>query len=485
MAIKIYLNTATSYKELETIDELKITNVLNDHGYLYLTAIINEEVKTKYVTEVNNFETVEIAVVEDDKTETIFKGFVKEATIHLVKGNYLLFVTAVTGSYECDLELKSKSFQNKNMTYEDMLKTVIKEHKGGDLIDNATKGELLGKFTMMYKETTFQFIKRIASRFNASVLPSLIHDTAKLTIGVPRGTDRGEIEKYNFYITKDLERYMISSRNENKNLSELDTITFNIEIYENFDIGDKMTYYDQVSERPYVNLYIKSKEIEMVNGTLRFRYGLCTYKGLSTDPIYNEKIVGLSLKGEVIRSVKDKIKVKLEIDEKQDESTAWEFPYTSVYTAEGSSGWYFMPEAGDTVLIYFPNRNEENGVGVNSIRVKNTGTDKIGTPSIKYIRTKDGKEIKLAPDELVLTCSNWVNKETGYEQKIYIDLNDQGGITIQSTKPININSDADINFTADKKILMAAENEIMLRCKSSQIKMGKEISVVSSLVRVN
>ena len=484
MSAVIYLNTATGIQELQDIQSLKITHGINDHGYLSLSAKILHSAGTSYILNCKEFETVEVAVGEEDGLKTIFMGIVKEAEIEEIKDAYLLHVDAVTGSYKTDIEFRSRSFQDKDMAYETLMKSIAAEYRDGDLKDTATKGEKLKKFTMQYRETDWAFLKRLASRFHASLVASLINDTPKITVGVPTGTGRGRIEKYSFYIAKDLERYMISKGTGRKDINLLDVTTFYIEIYDNFDIGDKLAYEDIAGGMAYTNLYIRSKEIEMVDGVMRFRYGLCTKDGLSADEIFNEKIVGLSLKGEVLNRVRDTVEVKLEIDD-DPPANPWRFPYSTRYTAEGYSGEYVMPEKGDTVFIYFPNRLEEEGFGLNSIRVKNTGTDKIGAPEIKYFRTKDGKEIKMAPGELVITCSNWKDEKTGEENIIYIQLNDKSGITIQSTKPININSDGDINFTADKKLLFAAEDEIKLKCKSSMIKMDSTIEVVSALVKVN
>ncbi len=485
MSVYLYLHTDTSYEAFENINELKITQVLNDHGYLHLTAIVQESAKADYATSARAYELIEVVVGDETNVTPIFKGLVQHIEIKQLKNCYLLEVKAATCSFRTDLELRSRSFQAVNMTYSDILKGILQEYTGGDLNDEATKGATLGKFTMQYRETDWQFLKRMASRFNACIVPSLVFDCPKITIGKPKGTFRDQIEKYNFYVTKNLEQHMKLTSNNELSALPLDAVTFHIETNENFEIGDELIFSDKSSEKSYVNIYIKRKEIEMVNGALRFRYELCGLNGLACGKIFNEQIVGLSLKGKVLSRINDKVKVHLEIDDSQAEAVAWPFPYTTPYTAEGSGGWYVMPEVGDTVLIYFPNKEEDCGVGMNSVRVLNTGTDRIGTPEIKYLRTIDGKELKLAPSELMLTCSNWKNPKTGEQNIIYIRLNADGGITIQSTKPIHICSDADINITADRNLFLAAENEIRLKCKSSLINMDSSIKVESSAVIVN
>lgn len=121
MGVLLYLNTDTSYMELENIQELKITQAFNEHGILTLTALIQEDTKTKYATEIKPYEMVEVVVGEEGNYKTIFKGIVKNIEIHQIKKTYYLFVTAATGSYKMDLEIRSRSFQDKGITYKQML----------------------------------------------------------------------------------------------------------------------------------------------------------------------------------------------------------------------------------------------------------------------------------------------------------------------------------------------------------------------------
>lgn len=194
---------------------------------------------------------------------------------------------------------------------------IISEHTQGDIADYLTNDEKIEKLIIQYRETDWEFFKRIASRFFGGIVPALQYDAPKIILGKPQGTKRGEIEKYNFHVNKDLNRFLISSKNGNEELTQLDVITFFIETTDEFDIGDCLTYFDKASNLTYTDFYIKSKEIEMIEGTLRFRYSLCSEKGFMMDKIYNEKIVGVSLKGEVLDRVNDTVKVKLEIDDKK------------------------------------------------------------------------------------------------------------------------------------------------------------------------
>lgn len=503
MAIYTYLHIGSNMLALLHLQALKIKQEINEHAVLNVTAKLLEKSEISYVRNVRALDKIEII---NDKLEykTIFKGVVKKVEIKQIEKSYFLLIEALSSSFLADIEVTSRSFQNKDQTYYSVVDEAIKTpfskglftknaiRKIGEIDDQITNGKTTGKFIMQYKETDWEFIKRISSHFYVGVVPSLLFDSPKITMGIPKGVNRGKIEKYNFIVKKDMEKFLNISYNTDFELekgtvfTELDAVSFCIETTENFDIGDMLSYQYHTEDTQISFLYVKSKTTEMIDGVLRYQYELTTEGGFAVAKIYNEKIVGLSLKAKVLERIQDNIKVFLEIDKTPPTlSQAWEFHYTTPYTAEGSAGWYVMPELEDTVHIYFPNKKEECAVGLNAIRLNNTGTDKIGNPEIKYLRTRDGKELKLSNDELVLTCANWKNEQTGEENKIYIQLNEKSGITIQSTKPIYICSDGSVNFVSDKDIVFEALEEIKLKCGSSQIKLDASIEINSSVVKVN
>lgn len=479
MELITLLNIGSSLDRIENVIDLVINQEINQHATLKMSAIIKKEYSDEYVKETNSGETIEIFTLDEDRNKIkLFVGVIEYIKIRNIDTICYLDIGAVSASFLTDIKKESNSFQDIDMLYDTVIEKTLSKYSGDFILNEKMREKKIQKFIMQYMETPWEFMVRLCSHFNLGIIPDIKFDKPKLFFGIPNGANRGKLEKYNYYIEKDISGFEISKKNYNPNLMELDKVNFFVDTNENFDIGDKINYQD-------VNLYIKSKEINLIQGSLRFRYMFSTEKGLTQDKLYNEKIVGLSLRGKVLKSINDKVKICLEIDDVQDESTAWEFPYTTTYTAEGNSGWYCMPEVGDTVFIYFPNREEHNGVGLNSIREIYGGSDKISDPDIKYFRTKNGKELKFAPDEILITCCNGINLETGEEKIIYIKLNDSNGIEIKSTEPISINSDSNISFNAEKKISLSAQNEIKLECKTSRILIDSAIDIAGKEVKVN
>ncbi|RNB50059.1 hypothetical protein EDM57_22930, partial [Brevibacillus gelatini] len=226
------------------------------------------------------------------------------------------------------------------------------------------------------------------------------------------------------------------------------------------------------------SLYVYEAHTEMKKGLLKHKYLLASKKGMSQKPIFQSLIVGASVQGRVIDVAKDNVKVHLDIDEKQSKSEAHWFPYSSVYTAEGNSGWYCMPELDDYVRIYFPTNKEEDGIAISSVR-KNSEegeTNKLGNPDIKYFRTANGKELMFSPQEIVISAK---------DGEILIRLNEADGIQILSKKNIKVVSDQDIMMDSATKVIISAKNEISLTCKESSIKMDGNTSISGQELKTN
>lgn len=470
-----YVQLRTNLKMLQEIKNFYLVQAVGQHTRCVVTGIIDEDYKTSYINEMNAEEELEIFLEEG---MTLFKGLIEEVGVTHVGGLYKVTIKGVSYSYMLDTRRTSRSFQDKDMTYEQLVADVVHAYPKGDIIDKVSEGAVLNQLIVQYQETDWAFLKRLASHFNKTILPISTYTGAKLIFGDNRGVDRGRLETYDFSVSKDLKRYKEASENTFKAFDEQDAVTFSIDTLEHFEIGDQVNYQKR-------KLYIHTKEIAIEDGLLHFRYKLSSKKGMGEAKLFNEQIKGVSLKGKVLEVVRDHIKVHLEIDASQDPQKAWLFPYTTSYTAEGQSGWYAMPEIGDTVYIYFPSHKEDEAMGLNALRIGDKQTDKIDSPEIKYFRTINGKELKFAPDELVITCINGKDPITKEEKIIYIKLNDQTGIEIMSTEPILFKSDKNIKFEAEERMEIIAKKEIKLKCKQSEIRMDTMVDICGPEVRIN
>ncbi|WP_230199402.1 hypothetical protein [Bacillus ndiopicus] len=324
---------------------------------------------------------------------------------------------------------------------------------------------------MQYAETDWQFLKRLASRFNTGLVPAATFAQPKFHFGIPIGKAQGKLEDYHYTVRKRLADYLRYTENGNDGMEEHDFLYYEVETDKVLALGDTVSFNKQT-------LYIRAASTTMKDGLLKHVYTLATKNGMKQPELFNDNVVGLSLEGKVLEVAKDHIKVHLEIDEKQDKGKAHWFLYSTPYTAEGHSGWYAMPEINDFVHVYFPTQREEAGVASNSIRKnrETSATNKLDDPSTKYYRTAFGKEIKMSPDEIVITA---------LDGSVFIRLNEANGIELYSKGAIQLISQADISINASKKILVSAEEEISLKCKESSVKMDGNVQIFGKEVKAN
>lgn len=471
-----YSDIKTNIPSLDYVNKLKITQNYNQHAELYLSGLLKEENKDKYEQTIKSTKSIEIYTSEEKK-KCLFKGIVQESSLKHQGDVYFIIIKGISYSYLMDINKKSCSFQNQRMSYRSIFKKVVSPYEG-KVQDNISDSKNIEKMVVQYDETDWEFLKRLASHFNRGLIPDVTFDSPCIVFGIGEEYNVGTLDSFEFSIKKDLNQYRKISSNENDKFKEVDAIEYQMQSYDNYNVGSLVKYKEK-------NLYIKNKEIEIEKGLLIFQYTLASKEGIVQGKLWNKNIIGLSLKGKVVDVKNDKVNVSLEIDPKNNTDNIWDFQYTTMYAADGHAGWYCMPEKGDTVNIYFPSKEESEAVAINSIR--NTGVDvnNSGDTSVKYFRTGGGKELRFSPDGITIACSNNNNKKTGEKNIIYIDLNDDSGITITSTKPINISSDSNLKLNAKKKIVISADEQISLKCKTSQIMLNEMVDISGKIVRIN
>ncbi|MEC1180052.1 hypothetical protein P9B03_16240 [Metasolibacillus meyeri] len=458
--------------QLVSLQELTLTKKINEHARLYMTAIVPEEMRDQYVEMAEKQTTIEVNQLDAQGAATpLFKGMILEIKIQMVRGIYYMEMEAASSTYQLDIKQNTRSYQDKEMSYAALFKQLGASYTGFDVIDEATQGAKLENFTLQYRETEWQLLKRLASRFNTGLVPATTFAQPKFYFGIPDGHEQGKLEDYHYTTRKNLAGYLRYTENGQQGMMEQDFLYYEMETDSVFALGDTVTFNGQ-------KLYVHAIHTTMKDGLLKHLYTLSTESGMKQPEVFNEAIAGLSLEGKVLEVAKDHVKVHLTIDDKQDKRKAHWFLYTTPYTAEGNSGWYAMPEVNDFVHVYFPTQQEEEGVASHSIRKnrETSGTNKLDDPTTKYYRTAFGKEIKMSPNEIVITAQ---------DGSVFIRLNEASGIELYSKGAIQLTSQADISVNAGKKIFVSAEEEISLTCQGSSITMDGNVQIFGKEVKAN
>lgn len=143
-----------------------------------------------------------------------------------------------------------------------------------------------------------------------------------------------------------------------------------------------------------------------------------------------------------------KVKVKLDIDEKQSKETA----YTYEWTPDMGSVMYCMPMVGTRVSLYFSNEDEQCGRIVNCVRENGNTCSAMSDPSMRTLTSEHGKQVFLYPETM-----GFLVEEAGNR----IELADSEAITLVSQKKVSIQS----------------EQEIIMKAKTIRVEKPSELKV--------
>lgn len=129
------------------------------------------------------------------------KGYTQKVIAEKLKVNPLKVSYAATQKAK-----KKRSFQNPNMSYAGLVRSVLSDYVDSDFINYASEGDVLGTLVMQYEETDWQFLKRMASRFYTGLMPAAAFNTPKLFFGLPDNQHKGELKAVNYTVQSGRQR---------------------------------------------------------------------------------------------------------------------------------------------------------------------------------------------------------------------------------------------------------------------------------------
>ncbi len=106
--------------KFQKIRKLKIVRELNEHARLFISGIISDKHIDKYVEETGASETIKVAVKEEDNIKTIFEGIVTKIGIKASDDVRTLEIEALSKTFLMDTKKISGTYQNENLTYEEL-----------------------------------------------------------------------------------------------------------------------------------------------------------------------------------------------------------------------------------------------------------------------------------------------------------------------------------------------------------------------------
>lgn len=465
-----------------SINDCHIVKKINQHGSARITGVIDETDQQKCLSLATSEAYLKVFAVGERQEECIFNGFIEDIEIQSddIK-NVTLWLS--TGSKMLDLKHRTRTFQNVAMTYQQMFRS--NEALNGDVKAQSiflTDGSsAIGNLIVQYKETDWEFARRMASNLHTFIRPEYKLADAKYYVGL----NEGQVPKlkpkdfHNYTVKKVVNDYEIQTREYKLPIGKEDAFVYIFESREIFELGDCIDI--GIAKKMYVYQATYFYEGE----ELMARYYLRTKNGFLVGTFYNKDITGASLSGTIAGVTKDQVSLVLSVDKEYKDHGEKNFPYSTVYSSPDGTGWYCMPEIGDKVRLYFPTEKEKNAYVISSVHleVSDVEGDSSGSadtpprsdPSSKSLKNSAGKEIVFTPTSLSI-----INPAVGS-----IVLDDSEGITIKSAKSIRMKAgefvevhsmNKDINITA-KEALTVAQGNTRLVLKDDVLIKGAKLKL--------
>ncbi|WP_052410002.1 contractile injection system protein, VgrG/Pvc8 family [Paenibacillus durus] len=489
--------SAVSYEHLQilpfemTLHHVMLVKKINDHAKLTFTGIISEEQEDHYVRMADEDTPVELLYADENgQSKRLFHGTILKLHVKVEHNVYWLEAEAISHTHAMDLKPETRSFQNKSMLIHDLMQKISGYYPKGQTFNTFEEDSQLGAYTLQYQETDWQFLKRLASRYHAVLVPVSTEDSVRVYLGIPDHRDAGELEATHYRMYKDMLAYKKEAAAGKSGLSEQDYICYEVMLHDQvLELGDKVTFKGQ-------QLHVFEVRTEMKQGLLTHHYTLGLKRAAYRRTRTNSKLVGASISGKVMEVVRDEVKVRLDYDQDWSLGTAIPFPYSTMYASDDQTGWYCMPEKGDSVRIYFPNAKEAEGIALSSVRKKlpeeamapasspgstsgaagghsqNVTTTVVQQEQLQPIINydKDLKEDLMANPNTKFLLTPTGQKITFEEDKITITGAVGGAtITLTSAGTIILNCENKIMLQASKQIEMVSESIMMV---ANQIEMS-------------
>ena len=435
-----HLNLQVEGVPFISIQELEIKHQLNEHAMAVVSGEVETAVAQDFLQRTDEKLQIRIMTTAVGQPQILFWGVVNDIGVKLLNEYALLTLSLKSLSIMTDLEKKNKSFQNTNMTHEDVMKQVLGKQVW--LHVNVTDNKI-DNMIVQCNETNWQFCKRIASKLTAPIITSINNVKPIFSIGLPITA-----KTYDF---SDKEMTVSSQVMNMKSMMAEDTLSTAIHSEQYVFVGDAVK--SGSTTRRVSGIYSTIKR-----GVLVTTVYLGTEKAFKQLPIMNQQISGKMYLAEVKGVKEDKVKVKfLEIENvEEDGGTTW-LPYSTAYSSNDGSGFYCMPAEKDQVRVFFPGADEGKAFVASSVCVSPgaSSTDKKWSGP-------GGKQILMTEQGIYITTN-------GSDKKIFIDLTDSEGITIKSNKNISICAKNNLSLISSNSIDIIAKNDILISTAESYI----------------
>ncbi len=412
------------------IRDLEIREQPGKHSMITIEAVMEATNSEQLFFEIPEMLSVHYMV--DGKERILFKGVISDCTLS-IEGKYqILKIEARDATYWMDIDRKNRCFQNTNITVSEVMKEIMKGYGKSDFICNLPD-EPIGELLFQYEETDWEFLNRFFSRYHDYLYPSATFQTIHYQAGCSIQDEKVFWDKLPFKKRKDFGQLEYLKRNGLYSLLSAQCLLYDLESYDIVSLGSRVYYRGNY-------WYISAIQRKLSHGLLVNSYELRQKESMWLERYYNSQLTGISMYAVAVNTQRDRLQAVMQ-NEALGENCYW-FPFSSVSSSSDGSGWYCMPEPGESVRIYFPTAKEAEAYVITCIQGHAPAgkDDPMGNPDVRSIST-DSNLIQFDEDGILIAAKQGDAK---------VSLKKDGLVCISAPEGIDISPEAECKFSSNK-----------------------------------
>lgn len=369
--------------KIQKLNDCCICQETGGHGELFLRAYAEKD----WFDEVKSFQPIRL-YVSGEQEQTLFCGVLTEFVEESAGEIEEIRMKAKSYTYLMDIKKKSRTFQDTAMTYTQLLASILNEYGDGGFL-SAVEDRPIGELVIQYQETDWDFLKRVFSRIYSPLTGEMGLPSIRIYAGVP--VKEEEIRNYELQeITQDFEQ-CAALREMGYKIRDVEGMRCQIVTRQLCGIFTRCQVHGIWMMAECVRGYLE-------HGLFKTAAVLKRKEAIVELPRFPINLVGAALEGTVLDVKGERVRLHFNIDGDRGSNDCYWFPYSTPSASPDGSGWYYMPEIGDRLRVYFPTKQMKDVLAISAVSSYEgkAGPDRMADTSTKYLRSASGQEMNLS-----------------------------------------------------------------------------------------
>ena len=208
-----------------------------------------------------------------------------------------------------------RTFQNAGVIYRDIIDIIIENYNNSAFIMTSGDDKKTQGFMCQYKETDWEYMKRLAFSANTVIYPDYSVEGVKFFVGLPCRQEKLLRSEY----------YELGVDSGDESLLNSGKAYYKVAVREHYEIGERLTFFGET--QAVVARVSRLEHREVIN-----EYILMKESDVKTKAYQNEKLIGAALFAKVSQVENELVKVSIDDDENDYDDKAF-LNYATVYSS--------------------------------------------------------------------------------------------------------------------------------------------------------